>query len=122
MALQLHDGRVFEFQCDGAGEEGTSPEFEKTLPVPIAWKEIKGVEVARRSLASGARGLRAWPLLLLSQHLARRSRGHANRCASPRSHSERRGGHARLSPSEVDEDDVHQQRGHVEPAAAPVRP
>lgn len=53
VVLHLHDGRSFEFQCDGAGEEGTSPEFEKPLPVPIRWKEIKGIEVKLKDINSG---------------------------------------------------------------------
>jgi hypothetical protein len=53
VVLHLHDGRVFEFQCDGAGDEGTSPEFEKMLPVPIAWNQIKGIEVKLKDINSG---------------------------------------------------------------------
>jgi len=53
VVLHLHDGRAFEFQCDGAGDEGTSPEFEKTLPVPIAWNQIKGVEVKLKDINDG---------------------------------------------------------------------
>lgn len=53
VVLHLHDGRTFEFQCDGAGDEGTSPEFEKPLPVPINWNQIKGVEVKLKDINSG---------------------------------------------------------------------
>ncbi|WP_200379229.1 hypothetical protein [Rubrivivax gelatinosus] len=53
VVLHLHDGRVFEFQCDGAGDEGTSPEFVKALPVALAWKEIKGVEVKLKDINDG---------------------------------------------------------------------
>ena len=53
VVLHLHDGRTFEFQCDGAGDEGTSPEFEKTLPVVINWNQIKGIEVKLKDINSG---------------------------------------------------------------------
>ncbi len=53
VVLHLHDGRSFEFQCDGAGDEGISPEFEKLLPIPIAWNQIKGVEVKLKDINSG---------------------------------------------------------------------
>lgn len=53
VALHLHDGRQFEFQCNGAGDEGTSPEFEKMLPVPINWNQIKGVEVKLKDINDG---------------------------------------------------------------------
>jgi len=53
VVLHLHDGRSFEFQCNGAGDEGTSPEFSFDLPVPILWKEIKGVEVKLKDINSG---------------------------------------------------------------------
>ncbi|KUM36337.1 hypothetical protein AR689_20610 [Arthrobacter sp. EpRS71] len=53
VVLHLLDGRIFEFQCDGAGEEGTSPEFEKTLPVAIPWKDIRGIEVKLKDINSG---------------------------------------------------------------------
>jgi hypothetical protein len=53
VALVLHDGRQFEFQCDGAGDEGTSPEFEKPLPVPINWNQIKGIEVKLKDINDG---------------------------------------------------------------------
>ncbi|MBS0156385.1 MAG: hypothetical protein JSS38_17515 [Nitrospira sp.] len=51
--LHLHDGRAFEFQCDGAGDEGTSPEFEKMLSVPITWNQIKGIEVKLKDINTG---------------------------------------------------------------------
>ena len=44
VVLVLHDGRTLEFQCDGAGDEGISPEFEKPLPFPINWNQIRGVD------------------------------------------------------------------------------
>jgi hypothetical protein len=53
VVLQLHDGRAFEFQCDGAGAEGTSPEFEKPLPVPISWNQIKGFEIKLKNINAG---------------------------------------------------------------------
>ena len=53
VVLHLHDGRTFEFQCDGAGDEGTSPEFEKPLPVAINWNQIKGAEVKLKDINSG---------------------------------------------------------------------
>ncbi|BCW64192.1 hypothetical protein StoSoilB22_31650 [Arthrobacter sp. StoSoilB22] len=53
VVLHLLDGRIFEFQCDGAGDEGTSPEFEKTLPVAIPWKDIRGIEVKLKDINSG---------------------------------------------------------------------
>ncbi len=53
VALHLHDGRVFEFQCDLSSTEGVSPEFEKPLPVPIAWGQIKGVEVKLKDINDG---------------------------------------------------------------------
>ncbi len=52
VVLHLHDGRQFEFQCDGAGDEGTSPEFEKALPVPINWNQIKGIEVKLKDIGN----------------------------------------------------------------------
>ena len=53
VVLHLHDGRTFEFQCDGAGDEGTSPEFEKMLPVAIYWNQIKGIEVKLKDINTG---------------------------------------------------------------------
>jgi hypothetical protein len=53
VAIVLHDGRTFEFQCDGAGDEGTSPEFEKPLPIPLLWNQIRGVEVKLKDINSG---------------------------------------------------------------------
>lgn len=53
VVLHLHDGRIFEFQCDGAGDEGTSPEFEKTLPIAINWNQIKGIEVKLKDINTG---------------------------------------------------------------------
>ncbi len=55
VVLHLHDGRAFEFQCDGAGDEGTSPEFEKPLSVPVAWNQIKGIEVKLKDINSGGK-------------------------------------------------------------------
>lgn len=51
--LVLHDGRTLEFQCDGAGDEGISPEFEKPLPFPINWNQIRGVEVKLKDINDG---------------------------------------------------------------------
>lgn len=53
VVLHLHDGRAFEFQCDGAGDEGMSPEFEKLLPMPVTWGQIKAVEVKLKDINSG---------------------------------------------------------------------
>lgn len=53
VVLHLNDGRMFELQFDGAGDEGTSPEFEKPLPVAVRWNEIKGVEVKLKDINSG---------------------------------------------------------------------
>lgn len=56
VVLHLHDGRAFEFQCDGAAGEGTSPEFEKVLPIPVTWSQIKGVEVKLKDTGNEAYG------------------------------------------------------------------
>ncbi len=53
VVLHLHDGQTFEFQFDGAGDVGTSPEFEKTLPVPIYWNQIRGIEVKLKDINDG---------------------------------------------------------------------
>lgn len=51
--LNLFDGRGFEFQCDGAGGEGTSPEFVHSLPIPIYWNQIRGVNVMLKDINTG---------------------------------------------------------------------
>lgn len=53
VSLVLEDGRTYEFQCDDAGGEGTSSEYEKALPVAVLWKEIRGIEVKLKDINTG---------------------------------------------------------------------
>ncbi len=53
VVLHLNDGRAFEFQCNDAADEGSSPEFEHGLPVPVRWSQVKGVEVKLKDVNSG---------------------------------------------------------------------
>jgi hypothetical protein len=54
VGLHLKDGQYFEFQFDGAADEGTSAYFEKDLPSPIFWKDINGIEVKLKDINSGS--------------------------------------------------------------------
>lgn len=54
LSVRLKNGNAFELQFDDAGDEGTSPEYEKPLPVPVLWRDLQSVTVLLKDVNSGS--------------------------------------------------------------------
>ena len=55
VTLTLNDARSFEFTFDDAAvSEGTSPEMEKNLPVPILWRDLKEARLTLKDVNDGS--------------------------------------------------------------------